>query len=99
MGLDEVQREQRGACMEAINTFRAEHGQVQIAVCSRSADYAELPARLQLQGAIMVQPLTDAQIDAYLASAGPPLSGLRAALAVDAELQELATSPLMLSVM
>jgi hypothetical protein len=43
--------------------------------------------------------LAAAQVNAYLASAGPPLAALRAAVQEDAVLRELATSPLLLSVM
>jgi len=98
-GLDEVRLEHRNACVKAINGFRREHGLAPIAVCSRVADYEVLTTRLNLQGAILLQPLTPQQIDDYLAAAGAKLSVLRTALRQDAILQELARSPLMLSVM
>ena len=98
-GLDEVPEARRAACVEAINTFRQDHGLVHVVVCSRYADYTMLTVRLKLQGAILVQPLNAQQIDAYVASAGDQLTGLRTALAEDAMLRELAQSPLMLSIM
>jgi hypothetical protein len=52
-----------------------------------------------LRSAICLQPLTAAQIDLYFEQAGDRLSALKAVLPQDAELQELAKSPLMLSVM
>jgi hypothetical protein len=56
-GLDEVASEHRDACVEAINTFRQDHGLLPLVVCSRAADYEGLSQRLRLQGAIVVQPL------------------------------------------
>jgi transcriptional regulator with XRE-family HTH domain len=98
-GLDEVQAEHRAACVDAINEFRQDHGLVSLVVCSRSADYEALTARVKLHGAVIIQPLTLSQISAYLATIGDQLAALRAALAEDSALQELAQSPLMLTVM
>jgi len=98
-GLDEVAQIYRLACVEAINQFRLEHGLIPLIVCSRIADYQALTTRLKLQGAVVLQPLTPEQIQAYLASAGGELSAVRQALKTDAALQELAQTPLMLSIM
>jgi len=56
-------------------------------------------AQLQLQGSIRLIPLTSDQIDAYLDAAGPNLAVLRDVLKNDPALQEIAQSPLMLSLM
>jgi hypothetical protein len=98
-GLDEVDAEHRVACVEAINRFRHEHGLVSLVVCSRTADYTVLATKLRLQGAVVIQPLSDEQIDAYLLAAGDQLTSLRTALTNDTELRELAQSPLMLTIM
>jgi DNA polymerase III delta prime subunit len=98
-GLDEVRQDARDACVEAINAYRQEHGMVGMVVCSRVADYAALTAKLKLRGAIMVQPLTDEQIDSYLAQAGDQLVAVQTLLHEDAEMRELAETPLMLSIM
>ncbi len=98
-GLDEVAQEHRLACVEAINQFRLEHGLIPLVVCSRIADYQALVTRLKLQGCVVLQPLTPTQIQAYLTSAGGELSAVRQALQTDAALQELAQTPLMLSIM
>jgi WD40 repeat protein len=98
-GLDEVEPGQRAACVEAINTFRQEYGLTALAICSRVREYQALEARLKLQGAICLQPLAAPQIQDYLASAGGSLTILRTVMQHDAALQELAQSPLMLSVM
>jgi hypothetical protein len=98
-GLDEVNAEHRAACVQAINSFRREHGSVDLAVCSRIADYEAINEKLKLQGAVLIQPLTAQQIDAYLEHAGVKLAALRAAFEYDAALQLLAKSPLLLSIM
>ena len=98
-GLDEVRPEQREACVAAINTFRRQHGTIDLAVCSRIADYTALESRLKLQGAVVIQPLTEQQIDRYLEHTGDRLGALRSALHADMNLRSLADSPLMLSIM
>lgn len=98
-GLDEVAPEKRAACVEAIHAFARERGMPGLAVCSRLAAYQELPVRLQVYGALVLQPLRPDQIEAYLAEAGPSLEALRAVLRDDPTLQDLARTPLMLGVM
>jgi NACHT domain len=98
-GLDEVKVEQRNACVQALNQFMQTHGTTEIVICCRIGDYQMLPDRLMLRSAVCLQPLTAAQIDLYFEQAGDRLSALKAVLPQDAELQELAKSPLMLSVM
>jgi NACHT domain len=98
-GLDEVKAEQRNACVQALNQFMQTHGTTEIVICCRIGDYQMLQDRLTLRSAICLQPLTVAQIDLYFEQAGDRLSALKAVLPQDAELQELAKSPLMLSVM
>src|SRR5262249_45327655 len=98
-GLDEVRPEQREACVAAINAFRRQHGTIDLAVCSRIADYTALESQLKLQGAVVIQPLTEQQMDRYLEHAGDRLAALRSALHADTNLRSLADSPLMLSIM
>ncbi len=98
-GLDEVASEARTACIEAISTYRQEHGFVPMVVCSRSTEYAAQTAQIHLQSAIVVQPLTMQQVDEYLSNAGGQLETLRVALHNDQTLQELVTTPLMLSIL
>jgi hypothetical protein len=97
-GLDEVALRCREDCVKAINEFRREH-LVALVVCSRVADYEALTARLRLQGAVLLQPLTPQQIAEYLGGAGAALSAVRDALQDDPTLQQLAEIPLMLSIM
>jgi NACHT domain len=98
-GLDEVKAQQRNACVQALNQFMQTHGTTEIVICCRIRDYQMLQDRLMLRSAICLQPLTAEQIDRYFEQAGDRLSALKAVLPQDAELQELAKSPLMLSVM
>ncbi|HRN67418.1 MAG TPA: NACHT domain-containing protein [Promineifilum sp.] len=98
-GLDEVDPAHRPACAEAINEFRARHPGVPLLVTARNRDYQALATRLHMDKAIILQPLTLEQIDTYLQRRGNKLDGLRASLAADHTLQELAQTPLMLSIM
>ena len=98
-GLDEVEATLRPACAAAINAFRQQHPDVAMLVTARSRDYQALATRLNMDKAIVLQPLTMEQIDAYLARRGPRLAGLRDSLAADRTLRELAQTPLMLSIM
>ncbi|HEX7182095.1 MAG TPA: DUF4062 domain-containing protein [Thermoanaerobaculia bacterium] len=98
-GLDEVERECRSDCVDAIHGFLTSHGENGVAVACRTQDYEDLPARLKLENAVVLRPLAPEQIDRYLAAAGPELETLRQAVAGDDGLQELAQSPLMLSLM
>jgi type II secretory pathway pseudopilin PulG len=98
-GLDEVAVPHRAACVEAINTYRQAHGLLPTVVCSRQTDYLVLSTRLLLRTAVVVQPLTPEQIESYLTSGGERLETLRQILYQDADLQALASTPLMLNVL
>ncbi len=98
-GLDETAPTERESCVAAINHYRRDHGMPGMAVCSRVGDYDLLQSRLQLQGAVMLQPLSDEQIARYLDGAGEHLAAVRVALRQDRALRELAETPLLLSIM
>ena len=101
-GLDEVAEKTRAACVDAINNYRQEHGLLPTVVCSRSSEYNDLMEtkhRLQLRSAVVIQPLTAQQIDDYLSHAGQQLEAVREVLDEDRELQELVTTPFMLSIL
>lgn len=97
-GLDEVKASVRNACVDAINTYRSEHGFSSLVVCSRIKDYQALSRRLKLQGAVVLKPLDLPQVQAYLASFGPEMEAVQNLLADDPQLQELVRSPLMLNI-
>jgi hypothetical protein len=97
-GLDEVAESQRQACVTAINTYRLTHGLTGMAVCSRLEEYEVLAARLDLLGAVIIQPLTAIQADSYLRKMGRDLRAVRRLLQEDESLQEWVQSPLFLYV-
>ncbi len=98
-GLDEVGGEHIGDCVQAIERFREKHGLIGIAVSARSNEYEGQAARLSLSGAVELQPLTPDQIDAYLTEGGLELEALRETLRLDADLFDMARTPLFLSLM
>lgn len=99
-GLDEVKADRREACVEAINQFiMQDHGLTEMVICSRIADYQFLSNRLQLRGAIYIRSLTPEQVNQYLDNAGEQLGAVKTLLTEDTALQELAKSPLTLSIM
>jgi NACHT domain len=96
-GLDEVREPLRNVCVAAINQFRREFGTIEMAVCSRIADFQNLTTELEtFQAAVFIQPLEERQIEDYLQQAGTPLKQVRMALQQDATLLELARTPLFL---
>jgi DNA polymerase III delta prime subunit len=98
-GLDEVAAVHRGSCVEAINAYHREHGLVPLVVSCRNADYETLQERLQLHSTVVVQPLTAKQVYDYLSRLGEQTIALRFLLHNDPTLQELATTPLLLSIL
>ncbi len=97
-GLDEVDIKNRASCVASINAYREDNGFVDIVVCSRTKDYEALTHQLVLNGAIVIQPLSRAQIEAYLRDLGTDFEPIVALLHDDPALLELCQSPLMLSV-
>lgn len=97
-GLDEVRAEDRTACVEAINEFHKKYISF-IVVTSRLREYDELTVRLNLGGAVALQPLTPAQVSESLSAGGPASETLGNLLQQEPALRELARTPLMLSVM
>ena len=98
-GLDEVASEARIGCVAAINAYRNEHGSVPICVCCRRVEYEALNQSLALSGAVLLSPLTRADVDMYLYGLGSEVKGLSQALAQNRELWTLAESPLSLNIL
>ncbi len=96
-GLDEVEESARSACIEEINAYRTRHF-IPLVICSRSEEYLTQAGRLQLPMAVEVQSLTYQQVDTYLAAAGKTMAVLRTVLKLNPILQQLVTTPLMLTV-
>jgi hypothetical protein len=99
-GLDEMDKEARPLCIQAINTYHRDYAHA-LVVCSRSAEYttAAIPERLTLQNAVVVQPLEIAQVETTLLQGGKALAALRAAYKKNVALRDLATTPLMLNLL
>ena len=96
-GLDEVEASARAACIKAINTYHGEHF-TSLVVCSRKHEYLSQEARLALPTAVVVQPLQEEQVTAYLKGIGKPMEAVRAALRTNPTFQRIITTPLMLNV-
>ncbi|MGQ4648090.1 TIR domain-containing protein [Lyngbya aestuarii] len=97
-GLDEVKAELRDSCVAALNDFHQNYAP-EMVVCSRIKDYSVLSNRLNFQSAVYVRSLTPEQVSNYIDSIDADLTGLRALMADNTALQELAKSPLMLNIM
>lgn len=98
-GFDEVATTHRAAFISAFSTYRHEHGFVPIVICSRSAEYLSQPKKLPLRNAIIIQPLTDQQIDEYIKEVDKSSENIYISLQKDKELRDLVTTPLMLSIL
>ncbi|HEY9676050.1 MAG TPA: TIR domain-containing protein [Waterburya sp.] len=97
-GLDEVQIEEREACITALNAFHQNYGP-EMVVTSRIKDYQALSKRLKFQSAVYLRSLTPEQIWNALEGDDSYLAGLRTLLFKDDMLLHLAKSPLMLNIM
>jgi len=96
-GLDEMPAGCRAGCVSAINEYRQRHGLADVVVCCRQEVYEtavrDHDVRLQLNGAVLVRPLTTAQIRQH----APP--ALVEAIFGDETLLEMTQSPLNLNMM
>ena len=98
-GLDEIETALQPDCVAAINDFIDGSEPSGLVVCCRLNEYRWLPRRLKLNGAICLEPLSSEEVSKYLDEGGSKLAALRAAVDTDPVLQELAQTPLMLSIM
>jgi len=98
-GLDEVETTLQPDCVAAVNAFIEEFNPSGLVVCCRLNEYRWLPERLKLNGAIGLEPLAADEIEKYLVGGGPKLATLLEAIHTESVLQELAQTPLMLSIM
>ena len=98
-GLDEVDAPTRPACMQAINEYHRTHSLVPLVVCCRVHEYMSQAHQLALSRAVTIEPLSTEQINAYFACIGERITSLRIAFHNDPVLQELATTPLLLTVL
>lgn len=97
-GLDEVSSNYREDCVKEINRFSKDH-LVPIVICSRLKDYEILNERLEVQSAVLLQPLTKDQVFNYLSLFDKKVDTLRMMIQNDMTYQELSQTPLMLNIM
>ncbi len=98
-GLDEVREEYRQNCMDEINAWCDEHPFGDVVVSSRPVDYQALSGQLHLNGCVVIQALSNQQVDDYLDTIGTQTAGLQTILEYNPEMRELSKSPLMLGIM
>ena len=104
-GLDEMEEAARPACIEVINAYQREYPLRPLVVCCRSEEYTRAMSRghsdgrLLLQNAVEVQLLSAVQLDETLQEAGKPFAALRRELKQNAELRDLARTPLWLNML
>ena len=98
-GLDEVNQDYRNSCVQALNRFIGLYPRTYIAICSRVKDYEKLEERLQISSALCLQPLSSKHVYQVIDSVGGSLSGLKALLKDDRELEQFAKNPLILNMM
>ncbi|MCB0037066.1 MAG: NACHT domain-containing protein, partial [Anaerolineales bacterium] len=97
-GLDEVPLTHRDDCVTAINDFLQDN-QSSVVICSRIADYEELQNRLKVQEAVVLQPLTNSQINYFLQQGREKWEPLLNIINKDRQLRELVRSPLLLNIL
>jgi hypothetical protein len=96
-GLDEVKPELQESCVQSINQWlQSELRPMYLLVCSRREEYGSYETRLELNGSIFLQSLTDTQIQHYLTTVN--LIELWQILQQDSALSELLRIPLLLSI-
>jgi len=98
-GLDEVDGRYRDTCVQAINSYREAHGFVDIVLCSRTDEYNQLMTQVMLNGAIRINPLTEAQIREYLSSLGAVGERTQRLIDTDSTFEELSRAPLTLRIL
>ncbi|MFM9264813.1 tetratricopeptide repeat protein, partial [Tychonema sp. BBK16] len=96
-GLDEVRPEYQQKCVKAINEWlnSSDLRPRQVALCCRREQYEAYREKLELEGAVYLQDLTDEQIQTFLQKANR--SELSESLVADANLLALIRRPLLLS--
>jgi predicted NACHT family NTPase len=93
--LDEVTEGNYDSCVEAINAY-CRHTR-RVVVCCRTELYYTLKTRVNRSIDVLIDPLTQEQIDEALA--GDAFSGLRSAIEVEPPLQIMTRSPFLLNTM
>jgi hypothetical protein len=96
-GLDEVRKDQRLACVDALNKFAPEVGLAGMAVCCRFKEYRALSVKLTLTATVQLKLLSDQQVLQHVK--GKDCDDLHTVLQEDSGLRILVRSPFMLGLM
>ena len=95
-GLDEVRPEYQQDCVRAINEWlKSDLRPRQVALCCRREQYEAYTQKLELDGAVYLQDLTDEQIETFLAETNR--DELKESLVADENFLALIRRPLLLS--
>lgn len=96
-GLDELPPQRQEPAVQRINDWlQSGEGASQLVVCSRREEYDLYATKLSLNGAICLEPLTEAQLATYFAALG--MEPLWDTVRHDPDFLELVRTPLLLSV-
>lgn len=96
-GLDELPPQRQEPAVQRINDWlQSGEGASQLVVCSRREEYELYATKLSLNGAICLEPLTEAQLATYFATLG--MEPLWDTVRHDPDFLELVRTPLLLSV-
>jgi eukaryotic-like serine/threonine-protein kinase len=98
-GLDEMIASSRHACIQAINAYHQTHHLVPLVVCCRVNEYRSQVNHLALSRAVVIEPLTTEQVNTFLMCIGKQAASLHLAFQNERIIQELATTPLMLTLL
>ena len=96
-GLDEVNEAARSACVQAINAYHKIDEFISIIVCCRKDEYFKQETRFVFQKAVLIQPLTNEQINDYISS-NKEIKEAQQTLFEDKELHKIIKTPLMLNI-
>ncbi|MFO8037882.1 MAG: NACHT domain-containing protein [Sodalinema sp.] len=100
-GLDELMSQCQETCIESLNQFLPDWSGMPLVVCCRLEEYQLYNQHLGLNGALILQPLSDSQIQAYLQQA--KCDWLWQAIRHDSDIMNpehgLARSPLFLTIL
>lgn len=98
-GLDEIKDINRKSCVDAINKYMEDVGVSGIIITSRLQEYQNLNYKLKLEVAIILEDLTNNQIDQYVAFVEGGAVNLAQSFNNDSVLKQLARTPLFLNIL
>jgi hypothetical protein len=89
----------RNNCIIAINEFLAAYSLTKVVVTSRLTLYESSRQKLNLNGAIIIQPLNEQQVAEYLTEIAPELQIIKVYIANNPQFSKLITTPLFLTLL